>query len=400
MNLSDLLSSTTTTIEKFNADTIDTFCFHWPDMDSYVLVRVLESTIAILPIQSRLAFLYFHGTPLSSSQPSPKELRKALLPVAPSSKRLHEMFKNWKHTLALVDEQQQQHVHLREPPPTPKSNIHVSLGDVVAYEPRLTGWLHAPCTVNDDLNLYDNHIILSTTHTSIRLTARCYSDKMAFMNLVKLKQKVPPLPNDSNSINDEEESESESESEEDEEEEEEEEEMSHHVILDRLLKRTRYDIERMQVLSSKVEIAKETISRYTQQLALLDKSLEVLEENTQVQLDGFEPVLEEVNFQLVESFITLDSYRERIDQLHERVSLHQVFLIDTRQKFEKIRNRVKNHAWYPWFYTCKFLKRYFHTYFLTLCVCVLCSHGWYGLGVFFSRVICFIQKDKIKRDLI
>lgn len=210
--------------KNFNPEVIDTFCFHWPDMHSYVLVRVLESTIAILPVHSRLAFLYFHHAPLPT-HPSPKDLRKALQPVAAangSSKRIHDMFKSWKHTL-VIGEEQLPEVEEEEdlfsnrsdsnsssddnnttnnssststpinnvtesPPLTHKAYSNVTLSDVLSYEGNLrNGWIHAPCTVDDDKNMFDNNVILTTKHTELRLTARCFSEKMMFMNLVKLK---------------------------------------------------------------------------------------------------------------------------------------------------------------------------------------------------------------------
>ncbi|SAM08916.1 hypothetical protein [Absidia glauca] len=48
---------------RFDKDTLDTFCFHWPAMHCYVLVRILPRSIAILPIRTRLAFLYFCHAP-------------------------------------------------------------------------------------------------------------------------------------------------------------------------------------------------------------------------------------------------------------------------------------------------------------------------------------------------
>lgn len=223
---------------KFNPEVIDTFCFHWPDMHSYVLVRVLESTIAILPVRSRLAFLYFHHAPLPT-HPSPQDLRKALRPVAAahgSSRRIHDMFKSWKHTLA-IDEEKLGEVEEEDddgdvnaeheedlfanksdsnsssddnnntntnntssstfnkvtetPPSTPKVHANVTLSDVLSYERNLrNGWIHASCTVTDDENMFDNNVILTTRHTELKLTARCFSEKMMFMNLVKLQHTI------------------------------------------------------------------------------------------------------------------------------------------------------------------------------------------------------------------
>ncbi|KAI8987291.1 hypothetical protein BDF20DRAFT_849216 [Mycotypha africana] len=55
--------------KKLNKEVLDTFLFRWSGMHTYVLVRVLDTTIAILPVRSRLAFLYFHHAPFPR-QPS------------------------------------------------------------------------------------------------------------------------------------------------------------------------------------------------------------------------------------------------------------------------------------------------------------------------------------------
>lgn len=235
---------------KFNPEVIDTFCFHWPDMHSYVLVRVLESTIAILPVRSRLAFLYFHHAPLPA-HPSPQDLRKALRPVAAahgSSKRIHDMFKSWKHTLVIDEEKleegeekvdigdanaehEEEDVFANKsdsnsssddnnntntnntssstfnkvtetPPSTPKVHSSVTLSDVLSYERNLrSGWIHAPCTVTDDENIFDNNVILTTKHTELKLTARCFSEKMMFMNLVKLQHSTLDAENTNLTVN-------------------------------------------------------------------------------------------------------------------------------------------------------------------------------------------------------
>jgi hypothetical protein len=167
-------------------------------MHSYVLVRVLDATIAILPVRSRVAFLYFNHAPLPT-HPSPKALRKALQPVA-NSKRIQDMFKNWKHTLTFEEEisdgsDEEDDISstsatavLDTPPSTPKTYANVTLADVLSNEPNLyTGWIHAPCTVRDNQNRYDNHLIVAAKHTELKLTARCFTEKMMFMNLVRLK---------------------------------------------------------------------------------------------------------------------------------------------------------------------------------------------------------------------
>ncbi|KAG2233419.1 hypothetical protein INT48_007449 [Thamnidium elegans] len=328
--------------DAFNPQILDTFCFHWSDMHSYVLVRVLDRTIAILPIRSRLAFLYFHNAPLPI-HPTPKELRKAF--TMHSSKRIQDMFKNWKHTLVL-DEREPE-----TPPSTPKSSINVTLADVISFEQDLnSGWLHAPCTVNDDINIYDNTVILNTKHTSLKLTSRCFSDKMAFMNLVKLKQRM-------NHVDMDEKANVASDGSDEEEDDEERDQwnldnITSTCIINQLQRKMDYQLESMQTLTTQVDLAKQNISNYTTRLLELDRSLDILEDSTSaIQFGAMERILDYVNHQLASSITTLSSDKERISNLQEKVSSHNAFLIRTRQRFEHIRLRIKNHAWFPWFYT-------------------------------------------------
>ncbi|KAI9251686.1 hypothetical protein EDC94DRAFT_651857 [Helicostylum pulchrum] len=326
--------------EAFNPQILDTFCFHWPDLHSYVLVRVLDRTIAILPLHSRLAFLYFHKAPLPP-HPTPKDFRKAF--TMHSSKRIQDVFKNWKHTLVLDE---------REPetPPSTPSNVNVTLADVISYEQDLnSGWLHAPCTVNDDLNIYDNTVILNTKHTSLKLTSRCFSDKMAFMNLVRLKQRMNHVDMDENTHVD-------SDRSEDEEEEEDEkwnlDNITPTCIITQLQRKMNYQLDSIQTLTTQIDSAKQNISNYTAQLLELDRSLDVLEDSTSIiQFGTMERILDYVNHQLASSITTLSSDKERISNLQEKVSSHDAFLIRTRQRFERIQVRIKNHGWFPWFYT-------------------------------------------------
>lgn len=319
--------------EPFNAEVIDTFCFHWPDMHSYVLVRVLEKTIAILPVRSRLAFLYFHHAPLPT-HPSPRELRKAL---QPQSKRIHHMFKNWKNTLVL-DEQL---VTPNTPPTTPKTPSNVTLSNVLSYEPSLkTGWIHAPCTVTDDVNMYDNTIVLTTEHTVLRLTCRCFSEKMMFMNLVKLKQHL-----DDRKIQLDESDDSE----------DEQEESTSIQLMDHLQKTTMNQIDSIQQLTLRLDASKQTISTYTKQLLDLERSLDLLSENTQtIQFQSLKRVLGHVNHQMSDSINCLYSYKDRLSRLQRRILMHSDYLIRARKRYERIKFRMKDHAWYPWLYICRY----------------------------------------------
>lgn len=309
-------------VEPFNAEVIDTFCFHWPDMHSYVLVRVLEKTIAILPIRSRLAFLYFHHAPLPS-HPSPTELRKNS--TSHQTKRLQSMFKNWKHTLILD-----------EPPTTPTDTpsstpSNVTLSDVMSYEPSLkSGWIHAPCTVTDDVNVYDNTVVLTTRHTVLRLTCRCYSEKMMFMNLVKLKQHALTV----------------------EETVPQEDKISSTQLIDQMLRNNQAQVERIQELTDKMDSSKQTISSCVKQLLDLERSLEILLESTThtTQLHSFERILEHVDHQVKECSGWFQSYKGRISILQERIFNHPGYLKQVEQRFNTL---WRYEDGFGWRYLCK-----------------------------------------------
>ncbi|CEP08212.1 hypothetical protein [Parasitella parasitica] len=406
-NLPQTMTATTTTYvkktrytqeEKFNPEVLDTFCFHWPDMHSYVLVRVLDSSIAILPVRSRLAFLYFHHAPLPT-HPSPKELRKALRPVMAansSSRRIHDMFKSWKHTLAIEDgekeEQQQEEGEnlfsnksdsssvdnntsktsitsisnnkaTETPPSTPKICSNVTLADVLSYERDLrNGWIHAPCIVTDDKSMFDNNVILTTKHTVIRLTTRCFSEKMMFMNLVKLQHgfmenhtlddkkkhnnntdiddnyNITPPPTRRSSLK------------------------SASTtfgimgvsssVIESLERKTEQQMEEIHRLMSIINTCKKDIASYTRQLLELDQSLDTAMDTTlNIQFGSLKHLLDYVNNQLADSITQYNSDRSRITQLQEQVSVHNAFLKGALQRYEQIKRRVRGHAFYPWLYT-------------------------------------------------
>lgn len=329
---------------QFNLEILDTFCFHWPDMHSYVLVRVLENTIAILPVRSRVAFLYFHHAPMPT-HPSPKELRKALQPATLlPSKRIHDIFKNWKHTLILddddiSDDEQDtpvdsiQSLPLTTPPSTPKSQSGVTLDDVLSYEPNLKdGWIHAPCTVKDDVNIYDNTIILTTKHTELHLVSRCFTEKMMFMNLVKLKHAGIIHTDDEAQL---------------------EQGITPNDIIECLQKKAECQINSINELKSKLNDAKKDITEYSQELLDLEQSVKVLLENTtnSIQYNSFRTALDFINHQLDDSRKTMHSFNQQVLQLKESVSVNIGFLTGVRQQFEQIKTTVLNPARYP--YTCK-----------------------------------------------
>ncbi|EPB89852.1 hypothetical protein HMPREF1544_03374 [Mucor circinelloides 1006PhL] len=379
-------------------------------MRSYVLVRVLESTIAILPVRSRLAFLYFHHAPLPT-HPSPQDLRKALRPVAAAnvpSKRIHNMFKSWKHTLAIdedklkgaeEDNDDADTEHDEEdlfanksdsnsssddnnntnntssstfnkvtetPPSTPKVYANVTLSDVLSYERNLrNGWIHAPCTVTDDKNMFDNNVILTTKHTELKLTARCFSEKMMFMNLVKLQHTIlrnhaldakdsslfasedSDIDDDNSAHLTSRRSSSKSNAttigvr-----------EISNSVVVESLQRETEQNLDKIQQLICRINTAKQDISDYTRRLLELDQSLDSTMDTTlNIQFGSLKRVLDYVNHQLADSITQYHADRSRIAQLQERVSVHTAFLKGASQRYEQIKKRVRSHAWYPWLYT-------------------------------------------------
>lgn len=193
---------------SFSADVVDTFCFRWPAFRCYVLVRVLDNTIALLPIQSRRAFLYFHHAPLPTT-PTP--------PCTPTSlkhreaSRIQHMFHSWKDTLALSDKQDdsssssksssrrsssnnsinntsinEEHVDQREDDKEDPSSV--TLSDVLQDQPNLKdGWIHAKCQARADSQT-STALIIETPQNLLLLKARSNQERRMFLNLVKLQQ--------------------------------------------------------------------------------------------------------------------------------------------------------------------------------------------------------------------
>ena len=199
---------------SFSADVVDTFCFRWPAFRCYVLVRVLDNTIALLPIQSRRAFLYFHHAPLPTT-PTP--------PCTPTSKhreasRIHHMLHSWKDTLALSDKQDDtssnnsssksshSSIHHEEPieqmkdqneEEHPLSTSSVTLSDVLQDQCNLKdGWIHAQCQARADSQT-STALIIESPQNLLLLKARSNQERRMFLNLVKLQQRHHPHPSSS-----------------------------------------------------------------------------------------------------------------------------------------------------------------------------------------------------------
>ncbi|KAI7903109.1 uncharacterized protein BX663DRAFT_486358 [Cokeromyces recurvatus] len=350
-------------IKKFDIQVIDTFCFYWPKMHSYVLARVLEKTIAILPLQSsRLAFLYFHHPP-PLQHVSPQELRKQTASSDDrSTNRIQTMFKSWKHTLVIDDDTQEdlsnkdddndndEEKEEEEEEQTStlstnssnstndtfSNNKKVTLSDVISNEPNLyDGWIHASCTVTDDKkNRFDNTIFLITKHTHLRFTARCFSEKMMFMNLVKLKHnhqfrianesskvKDVSILKEENGVNNTEEDRilpSIT-------------NISANDILSQFETKTNCQLENIHGLIRRINMAKEEISTYYHQLLELDQSLDTFMDHTfNIQFESPKRVLDFVNHQLADSITQFQSNQSRISLLQERVTVHVAFFKEAK----------------------------------------------------------------------
>jgi DNA repair exonuclease SbcCD ATPase subunit len=130
-------------------------------------------------------------------------------------------------------------------------------------------------------------------------------------------------------------------------------------VIQNLQKETAHQLETIYDLVEKVKRAKQAISSYSLQLFDLDQSLDRLMDNTlNIQFSISKKELDLVNHQLADSITEFHADRQRIIHLQERVFVHSAFLIGARQKYDQIKKRVQNHAWYPWFYTGKILTKF------------------------------------------
>ncbi|KAI8345300.1 hypothetical protein EDC96DRAFT_320204 [Choanephora cucurbitarum] len=276
--------------KHFDSQILDTFCFHWPDMKTYVLVKVLRKTIAILPVRSRLAFLYFHHAPFPHHPSTWKKPKR------------QGMFHGWKHTLALEPDRQE---------------CSVTLSDVLADQ---QGWIHAVCQVHQDS---DSQVTLTTENTTLHLKTRCATETTMFINLVRFHQQpmtlptLPPTP--SLSLTQCIECHRQS--------------MAHHLS----------EIERMK---TKLDQSKQAIASYSDKLIHLQQ--QSLENIPPLRLS----LLYSVQSQLSYSTLQLESHQQRMDHLQDTMSRHTSFLKGSRQRYEQIRSRFRHHHWQPYFLFC------------------------------------------------
>jgi hypothetical protein len=86
---------------------------------------------------------------------------------------------------------------------------------------------------------------------------------------------------------------------------------------------------------------------YTNQLNLLDQSLDFLIESALVPITTTHS-LSTVKRELGQAVSNFHLHRERVSELLKRILFHSDFLDEARRKYEVVRKRVVSHAWYPW----------------------------------------------------
>ncbi|KAI9319467.1 hypothetical protein BX666DRAFT_1475749 [Dichotomocladium elegans] len=177
--------------EKFNAEIVDTFCFRWPAFRCYVLVRVLDASIALFPVQSRRAFLYFHHAPLPHPPgPTRPSFRR-------SESRVQSMFQSWKYALALADSLHEESNECSDSNDQNDGTLprertsSVTLADVIheTYSRLRHGWIHAPCIARPDPESR-TALILESPRNVLLLKARSPVERQIFLNLVKLQKRA------------------------------------------------------------------------------------------------------------------------------------------------------------------------------------------------------------------
>lgn len=184
----------------FHPDTVDTFCFRWPAQQCYVLARLLDDGVALCPIPSRRrAFLYFAHAPMPRHPPP-------ALPRTRRPSKVQTMFQSWKHTLAVddaatasrdnsddADDVDDENSDGRIPRNSNDNDREVTLADVLEEASDLIkdGWIK---TTQFNVKTYSGEsttILLQTSHSTFKLSARSVHEKRMFVNLVRMLQHPP-----------------------------------------------------------------------------------------------------------------------------------------------------------------------------------------------------------------
>ncbi|KAI8066253.1 uncharacterized protein B0P05DRAFT_210273 [Gilbertella persicaria] len=125
--------------------------------------------------------------------------------------------------------------------------------------------------------------------------------------------------------------------------------MPFHTLITHYQQHIDRKLDDINQLVSRMNQARQDMACYSYKLAELDHSIDLLKENTNPwsALDR----VSSVKHQLTESMTEFHSGQARMSRLQERVSLHNLFLKGSRQRYEQIKARFRNHVWYPWFYS-------------------------------------------------
>ncbi|KAI8373104.1 uncharacterized protein BYT42DRAFT_579228 [Radiomyces spectabilis] len=327
---------------SFNKEILDTFCFHWPAAHKYVLVRVLDDSIAMAPVRSRMAFLFFHNAPpprrpsVATSSSSPR--------FGPS--RVHSVFRAWKHTLIFADtedsdddeEPSDKDTLTRQRSTSPSNAMSpgpaISLNDIITDNPTLCdNWIHAQCRV--DQTTPDTAIRLYTKHTTVMLRARCLAEKVAFLNLVRLTDQRRPssdagarsVSSDTQTI------------------------MSDSLIEDSVMQ-NEHQFQKVDMLARKLEKARDDIQLYFEELQRLDHGCATLSHSLDKSAVGdIRRVLKDVREQMASSMEYSQSHQRHMNDLEKKAMSNSGILKTVDLRLEDLQNTMRQHAWYPWLYT-------------------------------------------------
>ncbi|KAG0174575.1 hypothetical protein DFQ28_005730 [Apophysomyces sp. BC1034] len=311
----------------FDSETLDTFCFRWPASHCYVLVRVLDKGIALLPVRSRAAFLYFNHAPLP---------RHPINTNRPRQKGgIPNMFRLWKHTLALPWEEEEEEEddndseqdttkhdpegHRRQT----DQSAAVSLSHVIAGEHHLRdAWIKVSCGMSNIKETGDTTLVLQSAHSRILLKARCVGEKRMFLNLVKLVQTLSdPADDDLSTVQAD----------------------SLPPVLEHYTQLIRIKVGQIDQMSDRIAEAKGIIEEYTQDLAQLDQSMVTLQEAVQHTDVLPQRQLKAVRSELEQSRVAFRQHRDRVKQMAEQLGDHIGFLTAIRLRL----HRLKSHVWIP-----------------------------------------------------
>ncbi|KAG0915631.1 hypothetical protein G6F33_003138 [Rhizopus arrhizus] len=265
------------------------FLFKWPKMHTFVLVRILQQTIALYPTRSKTALLYFYHRHH---------------PTQPTKKK--RWMKRW------LSEKE---VRTRK----------VTLDDVL-HETQSEHWIHAPCTLGP-LDPTQNHIVLFSLHQHpIRLIARSLNERNQFVNLFgfyrHIQSQTPSLPPPSTET------------------------YALPPYLQHYLQRSQSDIQHtlhlIQQTQSRIENAKHQITCYQKNLDAFDLSqLYPREESV-----DYQHRLTKVNYSVVKHSMLFEEYKQRLSKIKKGIELNDDYLKKTKDKYGQVKNRLSISRWF------------------------------------------------------